>query len=82
MGRRCQWPTRPAKTIQNGGAKIVGPYTNAETAEKGNGQSLLQTCQKHHMAPMNTWKFPPLTKAENKTEHVNPEQYVGKQENS
>jgi len=45
--------------------KIVGPYTNKECPEKGNGIKFIQQCLQHQMIPMNTWERAKLTNKKN-----------------
>ena len=36
--------------------KIIGPYTNHTSPEKGNGVKMANIRKQHHMMPTNTWK--------------------------
>jgi len=43
---------------------IVGPYTNTNETETGNGQRLCNACKTNNLIPMNKWKRPPLNQQE------------------
>ena len=44
------------------GRKIIGPYTRARQAEKGNGARLHRICRIQQMIPMTTWEKPKIIK--------------------
>jgi len=53
--------------------KIIGPYTNHTSPEKGNGVKMKNICKQHHTIPMNAWKRAKLRPKEKKQINESPD---------
>jgi len=56
MGIRRKRTTRKRKNQPGKYDKIIGPYTNHTSPEKGNGVKLANVFKQHYIIPMNTWE--------------------------